>query len=439
MKHLLSRTCILLCSAFLASAVSAQEQEEDIEAAWKKFAGSRAPLPPEKNSFVALERLFRTVPKDVQKEFFDRGRVYPQGPFHEWIPSANALKQCRKFQKRGRKIIAHGPGQMPPLTETINTEIGPYSLYSRFNQALAAHAYHQGHYAQAADNLLSNFEFAEYLTKSSYDVAGAMWPNVDRRQIFEQILEVNRAAPNRKLLDRLDAGLRKTRFDNKTIGILFRKQAQESYRTLQRYPAFIRETEFELRHFDPEFSLRKHSYEEPLRSLDLKSVLNLKYDKEASLRRELAVLKKLQTWAISSRPLKLFPSLLEQSVPKKLKYYEGSRNGLYEIHVDCAKTNVAVNIVLSLKNTDLMLLTSTAWLKAEADGHTVTSLSDLVPKYLKTVPKDPADGKPLRLLRKERVIYSIGTDLKDNKGLVADSEDYSLHPTEPAFQIPKLR
>jgi hypothetical protein len=45
-------------------------------------------------------------------------------------------------------------------------------------------------------------------------------------------------------------------------------------------------------------------------------------------------------------------------------------------------------------------------------------LTDLVPAYLKSVPKDPFDGNELRYKRLEPgfVVYSIGDDLSDDGG-----------------------
>jgi len=52
-------------------------------------------------------------------------------------------------------------------------------------------------------------------------------------------------------------------------------------------------------------------------------------------------------------------------------------------------------------------------------GRYPETLSDLVPRYLPTVPKDPFDGKPLRYRRDKNGfrVWSIGTDLKDDGGV----------------------
>jgi len=43
-------------------------------------------------------------------------------------------------------------------------------------------------------------------------------------------------------------------------------------------------------------------------------------------------------------------------------------------------------------------------------------LPDLSPRYIKPIPADPFSGKPLRFNRKERSVYSVGLDGKDNGG-----------------------
>ena len=47
-------------------------------------------------------------------------------------------------------------------------------------------------------------------------------------------------------------------------------------------------------------------------------------------------------------------------------------------------------------------------------------LNDLVPKYISKVPKDPFDGKPIRYSAKNKMIYSVGNDLKDSGGSEKD-------------------
>jgi len=53
-----------------------------------------------------------------------------------------------------------------------------------------------------------------------------------------------------------------------------------------------------------------------------------------------------------------------------------------------------------------------------AEGRLPQSLDDLVPVYIKAVPADPCDGRPLkyRVLQPGFVVYSVGDDLGDNGG-----------------------
>jgi hypothetical protein len=55
-------------------------------------------------------------------------------------------------------------------------------------------------------------------------------------------------------------------------------------------------------------------------------------------------------------------------------------------------------------------------------GNLPASLNDLVPAYLPSVPCDPFDGQPLRykLLGPGYVVYSIGSDMRDDGGVEAD-------------------
>jgi len=70
--------------------------------------------------------------------------------------------------------------------------------------------------------------------------------------------------------------------------------------------------------------------------------------------------------------------------------------------------------------------------KSEA-GELLQSLSELVPEYIDAVPRDPFDGKPMRYSAEKKIVYSIGEDLKDSGGSVA--EGGGLYPDEPTYRI----
>ena len=57
---------------------------------------------------------------------------------------------------------------------------------------------------------------------------------------------------------------------------------------------------------------------------------------------------------------------------------------------------------------------------AKLRGELTTTIEALVPQYMAAVPKDPFDGKPLRLAQTDQgiVIYSVDEDEKDDGGMV---------------------
>ena len=59
------------------------------------------------------------------------------------------------------------------------------------------------------------------------------------------------------------------------------------------------------------------------------------------------------------------------------------------------------------------------------NGSLPSSLSELVPAYLETAPRDPFDGQPLRFkpLSRGYVVYSVGSDEKDDGGKERDPKN----------------
>ncbi len=52
-----------------------------------------------------------------------------------------------------------------------------------------------------------------------------------------------------------------------------------------------------------------------------------------------------------------------------------------------------------------------------ADTNTLPAIVDeLVPNYISKVPKDPFDDKELRYRKLQKIIYSVGSDMKDDQG-----------------------
>ena len=71
----------------------------------------------------------------------------------------------------------------------------------------------------------------------------------------------------------------------------------------------------------------------------------------------------------------------------------------------------------SVMGTQTLLATKSYW----QDNNVMPfSLEELVPEYLKEVPLDPFDGQLIRYLPEKAIIYSVGDDLIDNKGLLED-------------------
>lgn len=69
------------------------------------------------------------------------------------------------------------------------------------------------------------------------------------------------------------------------------------------------------------------------------------------------------------------------------------------------------------------------------EGQLPETLERLIPEYLKTVPLDPFDGKPIRYKRLTRgyVIYGIGKDEKDDGG--QEYKGYAKRPSDVTFTV----
>lgn len=57
-------------------------------------------------------------------------------------------------------------------------------------------------------------------------------------------------------------------------------------------------------------------------------------------------------------------------------------------------------------------------------GKLPETLEELVPEFLPAVPMDDYDGKPLRYRPAERLLYSVGSDFKDDGGIETDSRKH---------------
>ncbi len=70
------------------------------------------------------------------------------------------------------------------------------------------------------------------------------------------------------------------------------------------------------------------------------------------------------------------------------------------------------------------------------NGRLPLRLTELVPRYLGSIPLDPYAGLPLNYVVRgdSYTIYSIGTDFKDNGGVRAESQEYD---SEILFEVPR--
>jgi len=62
-------------------------------------------------------------------------------------------------------------------------------------------------------------------------------------------------------------------------------------------------------------------------------------------------------------------------------------------------------------------------------GSYPSSLDDLVPKYLSSIPIDSFDGKSLKYSATKKIIYSVGEDLEDSSGSTGDDWWKMADPT----------
>jgi hypothetical protein len=68
-----------------------------------------------------------------------------------------------------------------------------------------------------------------------------------------------------------------------------------------------------------------------------------------------------------------------------------------------------------------------------AHGRLPETLDALRPAYLEVLPRDHFDGAPLRYDPARRLLWSVGSDLRDAEGVVSDDAD---RLAELAFPIP---
>ena len=78
---------------------------------------------------------------------------------------------------------------------------------------------------------------------------------------------------------------------------------------------------------------------------------------------------------------------------------------------------------LILKNRAIHLLVALQSYSNDHDKELPESLTDLIPKYIATIPLDPFSEKPLHYSKKKKLIWSVGSDLIENHGISVKTLD----------------
>ena len=102
--------------------------------------------------------------------------------------------------------------------------------------------------------------------------------------------------------------------------------------------------------------------------------------------------------------------------------YGNLMSGLPRFHASKCRENCAIaatQILIALKCYKL------------EHGELPDTLDQLVPKYFPKIPLDDFDGRPMRYSKEKRVVYTIGTDLKDSGG----ADKTSPNVIEPTYKI----
>jgi hypothetical protein len=120
-------------------------------------------------------------------------------------------------------------------------------------------------------------------------------------------------------------------------------------------------------------------------------------------------------------PYSQLDPLLRENGPRKEfnPMHNGGSNLLGQLLISTADTIWPRALATAYTQTaaDRLIQISLAARNYFDDHHTLPpTLADLVPEYLPAVPLDPFDDKPLRYDAAKGLIYSVGTDLKDQGG-----------------------
>ncbi len=107
-------------------------------------------------------------------------------------------------------------------------------------------------------------------------------------------------------------------------------------------------------------------------------------------------------------------------------------NAIGKILYDVGAANLTNMIIIKCKE-DLLVAATQTLLAIKAysndNGNHPTSLNDLVPHYISSVPIDPFDGKALKYSYAKKIVYSVGPDLHDSGGSTGDDWRKMSDPT----------
>jgi hypothetical protein len=404
-----SAALLLVALAVLPGCKGPEQEETRTNAERIAALGlDRDPLPDADNPVLALKEPLETFLEETRDDFQTDAKL-PN--FLDFQVGAETRKRCWALQQTLRETIDRGPGRIPdPDPSGFNV----YLLIQaqRANAALAATSLADKNPAGAAFHLALTFEIADYLLASDPLLLPYSFTVYLKKKTFDDLLALYQASPSRELLTHINTICRNSRFRTSRLESALKAEARCNLEICRDFPNYLKEQH-------KAYGALLFSFQKPpLSECTIEQILALPYDREASVSRSLDDAEDAIRWLHTGEPLSRGPErLLTPRTPKPLEYYQTAPNGLAEIFDDCGVGHPYLNALVTHQILEAHIDTSLAWLAAEADGVSVTSLEVLVPGYLDRIPADPCDGKPLRCIPEKRLIYSIGTDLKDNGGL----------------------
>jgi len=391
----------------------------------------RDPLPAADNPVLALKEPLEAFLEATRDDFQTDAKL---PTFLNFQVGPETRKRCWALQQTLRETIARGPGRIPdPDPSGFNV----YMLIQaqRANAALAATSLADKNPTGAAFHLALTFEVADYLLASDPLLLSYSFTVYLKKKTFDDLLALYQASPSPELHRHISTICRNSRFRRSLLESALKAEARFNLEICRDFPNYIKEQH-------KAYGALLFSFQKPpLSECTIEEILALPYDPEASISRSLDDAEDAIRWLHTGEPLSRCPKrLLTPGTPRPLEYYQTAPNGLAEIFDDCGVGRPYLNALVTHQILEAHIDTSLAWLAAEADGVSVTSLEVLVPGYLARIPADPCDGKPLRCIPEKRLIYSIGTDLEDNDGLsLFDPEAAEDDTVDRVLIVPEIK